>query len=138
MPSRGPPEGPALLRTQKPIWGGGGGPSPACASSLERGIALDLERTAASHHVITATRCQPSTMAAAAARCAELAASATIAVQPLHCCRPSSAAELEPTEGRATNGGSCKLSPAYAALPRSARRVFAAIERAIGGGSSAR
>ena len=28
-------------------------------------------------------------------------------------------------------------SPAYAALPRSARRVFAAIERAIGDGSSA-
>jgi len=28
-------------------------------------------------------------------------------------------------------------SPAYAALPRSARRVFAAIERAIGGGSGA-
>jgi hypothetical protein len=27
-------------------------------------------------------------------------------------------------------------SPAYAALPRSARRVFAAIERAIGDGSS--
>jgi hypothetical protein len=29
-------------------------------------------------------------------------------------------------------------SPAYAALPRSARRVFAAIGRAIGDGSSAR
>ena len=28
-------------------------------------------------------------------------------------------------------------SPAYAALPRSARRLFAAIERTIGNGSSA-
>ena len=30
-----------------------------------------------------------------------------------------------------------ETSPAYAALPRSARLVFAAIERAIGDGSSA-